>query len=292
MPDNSENDSVYHEPHLQNGSKPVDPSEQKTDKTFKKESKISKSSYQNIESIYDEPDIFPGRSPDLIDRDWSCSNCGYNLRGLPTGHLCPECGSREWYRPPPPGAESYQKWLQERLSKTSTGTGWFVALFAALCGGLMAVIASLMGTQQPGIAGLSMIIIATVFAPAVEETMKIATAAYIIEVCPYLIRRIEQLQLATIGAAFIFAAIENLLYLNIYEPNPTTHQILWRWTVCVSLHVGCTMIASRGLIDVWKQTVNEYRRPQITRGLPMLTTAFVIHGFYNGCAILYEYAIS
>ncbi|MHC4445261.1 MAG: PrsW family glutamic-type intramembrane protease [Planctomycetota bacterium] len=285
----STNDSIDNEPHRQPGPKPIDPSEKKTDKTLRPKNKISKTTYHDHESIYDEPDIFPGRSAELINQDWSCSNCGYNLRSLPTGHLCPECGHREWYRPPPPDADSYQMWLKERLAQASAGTGWFVVLIAAVVGGLMAIITSLLGTQQPGLAGLSTLTMAVVFAPAMEETMKIATTAIIIEVRPYLIRRIEQLQVATIGAAFIFAAIENLIYLHVYFPHHSTEQFVWRWTVCVILHVGCTMVASRGLIEVWKQTVTEYRRPKISRGLPMLITAIIIHGSYNACAFLYKY---
>lgn len=36
--------------------------------------------------------------PDLlgeVDFDRPCSNCGYNLRGLPPGTICPECGSSD-----------------------------------------------------------------------------------------------------------------------------------------------------------------------------------------------------
>jgi uncharacterized repeat protein (TIGR04138 family) len=37
----------------------------------------------------------------LIEFDLECEECGYNLRSLPIGHRCPECG-----KPAPPGVAS------------------------------------------------------------------------------------------------------------------------------------------------------------------------------------------
>jgi hypothetical protein len=53
-------------------------------------------------------------------------------------------------------------------------------------------------------------------------------------------------------------------------------------------HVGCAMIASRGLVDVWQRTVNEHRPPRMADGVRMLTLAIVIHGLYNAAVIGYE----
>jgi len=275
MPDRPEHDSVHEEPHNQPGPKRIDPSEQKADKTLGKEAESSKAIYKSGDSVYEEPDILPGRNMKVIDQDWSCSNCGYNLRGLEPGHLCPECGHREWYLPPPAGVESYKNWLEERIFATSPVKGWLIAFIAAFVGGLMAIITSMLGTEQSTLASFSMVIMAVVFAPTVEETMKIAATAFVIESRPYLFRRVEQIQVAAIGAALIFAAIENFMYLNIYITNPSYELVL---------HCACTLVASRGLIKVWNQTMTEHRPPKITQGLPMLITAIVMHGFYNLCA--------
>jgi uncharacterized repeat protein (TIGR04138 family) len=37
-------------------------------------------------------------SDEIISFNLKCNRCGYNLRGLPVGHRCPECG-----KPAPPG---------------------------------------------------------------------------------------------------------------------------------------------------------------------------------------------
>ena len=54
------------------------------------------------------------------------------------------------------------------------------------------------------------------------------------------------------------------------------------------LHVGCTTIASRGLIEVWQRTTTEHRPPRIADCTRMLTTAIIIHALYNATAIAYE----
>ncbi len=279
--------SISSEPHLQPGRTELDPAEEKVRRKLEREAAKARQSYRVGESVYDEPDILPGRGEDAIGQDWSCSECGYNLRGLPPGHPCPECGHRELYRPPPSGAHSYQTWMQAHLAETRARTGWVVAAFAALAGGLWAVLASVFG-QAWGTPGGGSVILAIGFGPVIEETMKIAAAAYVIELRPYLFRRIEQLQLATVGAAAVFAVIENLIYLYIYFPGHTDTFALWRWTVCVALHVGCTTVASRGLIEPWRQAVHELRQPRITQGLRMLVLAILLHGAYNASVYLYE----
>ena len=40
----------------------------------------------HLHSVFDEPAIFPRNEKQLIDSDWPCSKCGYNLRGLTTGN--------------------------------------------------------------------------------------------------------------------------------------------------------------------------------------------------------------
>jgi predicted RNA-binding Zn-ribbon protein involved in translation (DUF1610 family) len=239
------------------------------------------------ESVFEEPDIFPGGPAEVVDRDWSCSQCGYNLRGLEAGHPCPECGHREIYRPAPPGTRSYRTWIEGRLARTSPSAGWFVALTAAVLGGPFAVIGAVFGGPRGGPVSLSGLAMVVALAPTMEETLKIALAAYVVELRPYLFRRAGQIVAAAVGSAFVFAAIENFIYLNIYVPHPSQGLFIWRWTICVALHVGCSAVAATGLIEIWKQAVSELRPPRLTQGLSRLMLAIGIHGTYNALAALY-----
>ncbi len=290
MPEPSDDPSVFQEPDRQPGPKQPDPSEAKAETALRNEADTPDVASARGRSVYEEPDIFPGRGREVIRQDWSCGQCGYNLRGLEVGHPCPECGHHELYRPPPPGADSYQTWLQARLAKTSPSVGWYVALGAAILGGPLAVVGALLKSGQSGLVGTSSFFLAVVFAPAVEETMKVAAAACVVEVKPYLFRRMEQIQFATVGTACLFAAIENFIYLNIRIPNPSVELMIWRWTACVALHVGCTVVASRGLVEVWRQTVTEFRPPKIALGFRTLALAVIVHGSYNATMLAYEFA--
>jgi len=53
----------------------------------------------------------------LIGFDLECEECGYNLRSLPVGHRCPECGG-----PAPPGVASPRDLLIYRQLKANAAT--------------------------------------------------------------------------------------------------------------------------------------------------------------------------
>ncbi len=237
--------------------------------------------YSSGQNIFDEPDIFPGRAGQIVDSDWSCEHCGANLRGLPLETPCRECGKRNWYRPPPADSNSYQSWLTERIAETQIGTGVATAIGCAIAGGLFAVASSLLGTSPGGFMGTNLPLLAIVFGPIVEETLKVAAASYVVEVKPYLFKRRSQIYFAAIGAAVVFAALENILYIFVYLNNPSEKIILLRWTVCVALHVGCTSIVAIGLANIWMRAMGEFRQPRINDLFPALVTAIVIHGTYN-----------
>lgn len=280
--------SVFGEPHLGGPGPNVDPSEAKARRVVDRRSHGGQPSLDDGQGVYDEPNIFPNRTVEVIEQDWSCGTCGYNLRGLTVGHPCPECGAIELYRPAPANAPSYRTSLLARIARTHRSTGWWVAVIAAILGGPFAVVGVFMEQFQGGLF-VGALLVTVLFGPAIEEVMKIAVAAIVIETRCHWFQRVEQIQLATIGAAAMFAAIENILYLTVYIPNPSAEIVAWRWTVCVALHVGCTAIATRGLVNVWRRAMTEQRPPRIGDGQRMLITAIIVHGVYNATVTGFEW---
>jgi RsiW-degrading membrane proteinase PrsW (M82 family) len=128
----------------------------------------------------------------------------------------------------------------------------------------------------------------TVIGPVTEEIMKIAAALWVVERRPYLFKSIPQILLCAVAGGLAFAFIENLMYLNVYIPHHTPKLELWRWTVCVGLHSGCSFVAGVGLARIWDNAVRELRRPQLGLGMPWFFTAMVGHGLYNGGVTLAE----
>lgn len=77
-----------------------------------------------------------------IDRDTRCVTCGYNLRGLNTAGLCPECGSAYVPPVPLPTLIDDAAWRQRLLTGATISVWSTVALIAALIVAVCVVAAS------------------------------------------------------------------------------------------------------------------------------------------------------
>jgi RsiW-degrading membrane proteinase PrsW (M82 family) len=182
----------------------------------------------------------------------------------------------------PANGATYRRWLLQGRARTGMVRSWAVTLLVVLAAGPWAVLGALMGTGQ----SLFQVVVMVVLAPVAEETMKIAAATYIIEKRPFLFVSPWQIALCGLAGGLVFAAIENLLYLEIYVSAASEQLAYWRWTVCVGLHMGCSLVASLGLVRVWRQVWQDGARPRLTTGFPCLLTAVIIHGAYNAFAVL------
>ncbi|MEM8677822.1 MAG: PrsW family glutamic-type intramembrane protease [Planctomycetota bacterium] len=184
----------------------------------------------------------------------------------------------------PADAPTYASWLTHGEQSTSLAKSWWICFGVALAAGPMAIVGTLihqlaMGRQAGAIA-------ICVVGPAVEEMMKIALVLWIVEKRPFYFKSTGQIVFCAAASGVWFAVIENLLYLNVYIPDPTPGIIIWRWTACVLLHVGCAMISSIGISRLWHTTITTRTRPQLSLAARLIATAMVIHGIYNAAALV------
>jgi len=250
MPDPYDDHSIENEPHLGGRPLDLDPSEQQADRILARD-RLRQTDDQCVEhSVWDEPAL------------------AVELTGKPT-----------------PGELTYADWLTQRIETTTAAKSWMVTAAVAASAGLLAVLGTLLrggGDTAFGVVAL------TVVGPLVEEMMKIAVALWVVEKRPYLFRSAGQIVLCGLAGGLAFAAIENALYLLVYIPDASSGLILWRWTICVALHTGCACGASFGLARVWRRTMQQRSRPQLSLASPFLVAAVVVHGVYNASALLLE----
>jgi RsiW-degrading membrane proteinase PrsW (M82 family) len=171
---------------------------------------------------------------------------------------------------------SFENWYRERQAATTWTRSWGVTFALMATGGVFAVLGAFMkASGGPPVLVYGMIV------PIVEELMKVSPALILMERFPYLFRSWVQPWLVTLAAALSFATIENLLYLNVYIPEPSENLRAWRWSVCTAMHVGASALAGVGLHRLYVQTSREHSRVNLDRIFPFLIAAAALHGAYN-----------
>jgi len=244
----SRDPSVHDEPHLRGEPLRADPSEARVERRRREAPSRLPSEDQRVEhTVWDEP----GLSPTLVGA-------------------------------PPAGDLTYRTWLEKRRSETSVLRTWAVAAGVALLAGPWAVVGAFLGSGQT----LFSIVALVVFGPVVEETMKVAAALYVIEKRPFLFRSAAQIALCVLTGAFVFSALENVLYLKVYIPGPPASLVRWRWSVCVAMHMSCSAIVGLGLMRTWRDVWARMAPPRLTLLYPYMFAAIALHGFYNGLALI------
>ena len=228
--------------------------------------------------------------PRRIDRDWSCDHCGYNLRGLWSDRPCPGCGRRNYQVPEPDRSHAYAAWLDRGIADTEPATRFGAFLLAAVVGGPFAIaVAFVQNTQAVMAIGIMALV---VVAPVIEEVLKVGILAMLIERRPYLFANALHIRMAAWTSAAIFASLENFYYLELapgmQHYTVTDTLVQWRWIACFSMHVIATGIVAEGLVRIWERAITELRPPRLEKVLPWLIAAAVLHGAFNGVALLLE----
>jgi len=182
-----------------------------------------------------------------------------------------------------PTAVTWFRFYLQQAAQTPRQWSWLVTLAIVVMAGPLAILGTLITAT-----GYNAWLMMVVMGPTIEEILKIALPLWVVEKRPWLFSSSLQIFLCCAGAGLVFAAIENFVYLFIYFPDPSSLLILWRWTVCVALHTGCSMVASLGLMTVYQNMLQRGTRPQLKDGSHWIVAAIVIHGGYNFLAILFN----
>ncbi|NQT53907.1 PrsW family intramembrane metalloprotease [bacterium] len=246
MPKPSRDPSVHAEPHRRDDGFRPDPSERRAERALRRAGKPSTDERVD-HSVWDEP----GLTPELAG-------------------------------PTPDDALTYERWFERRHVETGLVKSWSVTLAIALAAGPWAVLGAFWGSGATLFSVVAMVAVG----PVVEEMMKVAVGLWVVERKPYLFLTSTQVMLCALCGGLVFAAIENVLYLHVYIPNPSDWLVRWRWTVCVALHVGCSAIAGMGIMRMWRDGMKRRARPRLSLAFPYLTLAAIIHGTYNAFAIV------
>lgn len=190
----------------------------------------------------------------------------------------------------PPGAETYAAWYVRLREETSVARAVQVTVLLALAGGPFSILGALFtGGAAPAGMGLLFVV---VVAPIVEEMLKAGATLITLERKPYLFKSSWQILTAVALSGLCFSVLENLIYLNIYIPDPSPSLVIWRWTVCTALHVGCSTIAALGLIRMYREASQRLAPPRVALAYPLLIAAMVVHGAYNFSAIFLQFFVT
>jgi RsiW-degrading membrane proteinase PrsW (M82 family) len=173
------------------------------------------------------------------------------------------------------------QWIAQKRAACTIPGNIMVTLLAALVAGPFAVTGAFMAGRQTLFRILYMIL----FAPVIEELLKQSGMIYLLEKKPYRIFSTGQFVVAAVISAAVFASFENLLYIHFYTHPQMVENFesycYFRWTVCTALHVVCSVVASLGLVRVWKKQTIDGRAADLAFGFYWFVAAMVIHGLYN-----------
>ncbi len=177
----------------------------------------------------------------------------------------------------PDDAITWASWYRQRRAGVSWADTWLVTILLVVLSAPLALLTawiSLAGTAF----GLVMFVVVI---PATEEILKVLLPLWIVETRPYLFRSRLQILLCTIATGTLFGALrfwfgETALFV-VGRPMQvrTGHLVL-----AVGMHAVCSLLMGLGLARIWRHTVREVRRPDLTRGSWYGTAAVSLHVVY------------
>ena len=181
------------------------------------------------------------------------------------------------------GRVAFADWIQAKRRSCTFEGNVAVTVLAALLGGPFAVVGALMSGQS----GWWGLLYACLMGPIAEELLKQSGMVMLLERRPWRLFSSWQFPFAAVVSALIFATLENVLYLHVYLRRlPNVETIMaFRWTWCTGLHVVCSVVASLGLVRVYRRIRDENAPADLARAFPWFVVAIAMHAAWNLSAI-------
>jgi RsiW-degrading membrane proteinase PrsW (M82 family) len=173
---------------------------------------------------------------------------------------------------------TFESIYRSRRAATPRSKMLLAAALAAFLSGPFAILGALISPE--GVLG-SVVILVVVFAPVIEEMLKVAGALYLAEVRPWLVPSAAALVVVAVCSGLVFAAIENAIYLGVIIGDPTPEIVRWRWTFGPLVHGSGSLLAGIGVARMWRTLDGQGGRPVFGVAAPWIIAATVLHGGYN-----------
>ena len=183
--------------------------------------------------------------------------------------------------------QKYREQLRAENARYSFAAILQIAVVSGVLGGIFAVPAIFL---QGNISWLQIFML-VVFGPFAEETLKQSGMIFQLEKMPGSVRYDWQFFLTGALGGLVFAILENLLYRYVYlahvPPDRLSMIMVFRWTICLTMHIACTQLSAMGLRRVWRNGLEAGEPCQISQAFPWFMTAWGVHGSYNLAALLW-----
>lgn len=170
----------------------------------------------------------------------------------------------------------------EKNSVASRPTAAFVWMLALL-GSIGGTVTAFFQNTAHSFTGILLVV---VVAPAVEEICKPLGIVFLLDKRPKWLRSGREIVVLAMMSGFVFASLENLLYIFVNNPDGSLKFILWRLIVCTGMHVTCSTIFGVGLVKMWKHIQAKGGHFDIDVCFRYYVIAAVVHGSYNGLATI------
>jgi RsiW-degrading membrane proteinase PrsW (M82 family) len=156
-----------------------------------------------------------------------------------------------------------------------------VVFLLGLVGGVAGVLTALYQEMLYG-----GVLLPVLVAPAIEEVCKPIGVVFMLEKRAHWLRGRRQVVLLALLGALVFATLENVAYVHLYQPKGSLSFALWRYTVCTGMHLTASAVFGVGLAKMWRHIRQTGGRFDIDHIFRYYVAAVVIHSAYNSIVLI------